>query len=357
MQRIPLAAHAECVDGSLGELSGLVVSAEPPTLEYYVVRDTTPGHPVERLVPRARLDPAAIDVVRVGCTQEEFGKMQPLSVQEYQQTDPKGGQFGIVDAERPPDGMSVLRQAQKVEATNGNVGKLVGVVIDDDGHITHFYTRLDKRGAPELFLPVTAVSYTDRWTVFLRLDKHQLESLPALPAQSDKSSEPAHKHMELVARVYETPGGATQALDQLRHAQDSAEHPIKIREAAVLVRDGDSPPRVEDKGQSGLGKGAAMGAAAGGLLAILGPIGLAAGAIAGGAVGGLAGSRIDLGFPDAFVRGLQERLKPDHSALIVLIEHDREQDPADVRGVLEGAMSQETLVDTLVQEMLAAEQP
>jgi uncharacterized membrane protein len=353
MQRIPLIARAECAEGPCGDLSGLCVRANSQTLEYYVVRDTTPGHPIERLVPRARLDPSAIDVVRLDCTRDELGKMQPLNVQEMQQLSAKSSQTGLVDSERAPDGTGVLRQNQKVEATNGNIGKLVGVTIDDDGRITHFYTRLDKHGAGELFLPVSAVSYVDRTTVYLRLDKHQIESLPVLPA--DKSGEDSHKHMELMARVYETPGGAAEALERLRQTQQSAAQPINIREAAVIVREGDAPPKIVDKGQSGTGKGVAAGVAAGGLLAMLGPIGLVAGAVTGGAIGGLAGSRVDLGFPDAFLRGLQERLKPDHSALVVLVEHDRDQDPAQVRSQLEGAMSQSDLVDTLVQDMLATE--
>jgi uncharacterized membrane protein len=162
--------------------------------------------------------------------------------------------------------------------------------------------------------------------------------------------------MELVACVYDTPTGASAALDQLRQAQQDAAHPLSIRESAVLVREGDAAPRVDTSGPKGTRKGAAMGAAAGGLLAVLGPIGIVAGAVAGGAVGGLVGSRIQLGFPDAFLHRLQERLKPDHSALVVLLEHDPDQDPEQVRRVLEGAMSQAALVDSLVQEMLATEQ-
>ena len=55
MHRIPLTAPAECVDGPCGGLAGLVIRADSRTLEYYVVRDTTPGHPIERLVPRVRV--------------------------------------------------------------------------------------------------------------------------------------------------------------------------------------------------------------------------------------------------------------------------------------------------------------
>ena len=57
------------------------------------------------------------------------------------------------------------------------------------------------------------------------------------------------------------------------------------------------------------------------------------------------------------MKSLKERLQPDHSALVVLIEHDAEHDPEEVRKVIDGAMSQPTLVDTLVQELLAAEHP
>src|SRR5438045_669656 len=222
MPRIPLTAHAECVDGPCGDLAGLCVRADTRALEYYVVRDTTPGHPIERLVPRARLDPSAPNLVHLNCTLEELGKMQPLNVQEIQAAAPSGahsgsfyghaGGYGVMDSERAPEGTGVLRTEQRVEAKNGNIGKLNGIVIDDQGLITHFYTRLDKRGSPELFLPVSAVSFVDRTTVYLRLDKHQLESLPTLPSETDKSGAPApaHKHMELVARVFDTPPSAAE---------------------------------------------------------------------------------------------------------------------------------------------------
>jgi hypothetical protein len=188
MPRIPLTAHAECREGPCGALAGLVVKANSRTLEYYVVRDTTPGHPIERLVPRARVDPAVINVVHLDCTRDELGKMQPLNVQELTSAPEarsrgnsygQAGGYSLVDSERPPDGTGVLRPDQRVEATNGKIGKLSGIVIDDDARITDFYTRLDRRGAPELLLPASSVSYVDRHCVYLLLDKRQVESHPA----------------------------------------------------------------------------------------------------------------------------------------------------------------------------------
>src|SRR5262245_15590452 len=186
MQRIPLTAHAECVDGPCGDLVGLVVRADSRTLEYYVVRDTTPGHPTERLVPRAHVDPAAPIGIRVDCTLAELGKMQPLNVQEVTAGGGKSsgtafghaGGYSVEDGERGPDGTRLLRLNQRVDARHGKVGTLSGIAVDDEARITDFYTRLDRRGSRELLLPASAVSYVDRTTVYLQLDKRQLQSLP-----------------------------------------------------------------------------------------------------------------------------------------------------------------------------------
>jgi len=198
MQRIPLTAHAECADGPCGELAGLVIRADSRALEYYVVRDTTPGHPIERLVPRAQVDLAATSVIRVDCSLAELGKMQPLNVQEVTSGGGKSsgtafgraGGYSVADSERAPDGTGVLRQDQRVEATDGKVGKLSGIAIDDEAHITEFYTRLDRHGSFELLLPESAVSFVDRTTVYLQLDKRQLESRTAGEAAQQPKAQP-----------------------------------------------------------------------------------------------------------------------------------------------------------------------
>jgi hypothetical protein len=201
MVRIPLTAHAECVDGPCGDLAGLVIRADSHTLEYYVVRDTTPGHPVERLVPRAQVNPAAISTMRVNCTLAELGKMQPLNVQEVTAGGGstsgaygRAGEYSVADSERAPDGTGVLRHDQHVEATDGKIGKLVGVAIDDEARITDFYTRLDHHGSPELLLPASAVSYVDRTTVYLLLDKRQVQDARQTSNAASPAEPPRTEH-------------------------------------------------------------------------------------------------------------------------------------------------------------------
>jgi len=198
MQRIPLTAHVECVDGPCGDVAGLVIRADSRVLEYYVVRDTTPGHPIERLVPRARVNATTTNPVRVDCTLAELGKMQPLNVQEVTAAGGgssgafgHAGSYGVADSERAPDGTGVLRLDQRVEASDGKIGKLSGVAIDDEARITDFYTLLDRHGSHELQLPASAVSYVDRTAVYLQLDKRQLESLPTGQAAHQPEGTPA----------------------------------------------------------------------------------------------------------------------------------------------------------------------
>jgi uncharacterized membrane protein len=110
---------------------------------------------------------------------------------------------------------------------------------------------------------------------------------------------------------------------------------------------------VHNVNNAGLGKSVAVGAAAGALMAMLGPVGLVAGAVAGGAIGGVVGPNLQLGFPSAFLQRLQDRLEPNHSALVVLVEHDSAGGLKEALGQVDGIISQDDLVDTVVQEMLA----
>jgi len=66
-----------------------------------------------------------------------------------------------------------------VEATDEEIGKLSGVAVDDEAQITDFYTRRDRHGSPEVLLPTSGVSYVDRTTVYLLLDKRHVESQSA----------------------------------------------------------------------------------------------------------------------------------------------------------------------------------
>ena len=75
-------------------------------------------------------------------------------------------------------------------------------------------------------------------------------------------------------------------------------------------------------------------------------------AVIGGGLGAAAGPKIDMGFPDAFLKRLEERLKPGHSALVVLVEHDYAHDLAEALQASDDVIGGQQIVDILVQAML-----
>lgn len=76
--------------------------------------------------------------------------------------------------------------------------------------------------------------------------------------------------------------------------------------------------------------GALFGAIMGGLIGLVGGApGVIVGAVAGAGTGGVAAQLIDLGFPNEYLRDLQDSLQPGSSALVFLI------DPIWIDGVVE----------------------
>ena len=85
-----------------------------------------------------------------------------------------------------PPGELTVRRGTRVEATDGYVGKVDEFVVHPDtGHITHLVMREGHLwGKKDVIIPLSALkpmgdTYED--TVFLNLDKHQIESLPTFP--------------------------------------------------------------------------------------------------------------------------------------------------------------------------------
>ncbi len=61
-----------------------------------------------------------------------------------------------------------------------------------------------------------------------------------------------------------------------------------------------------------------------------------------------------MGFSNEFLTGLQERLQPGTSALILLVEHGSAVKLSESLAGDEGVMFQQTLTDEIVEELLEA---
>lgn len=241
-----------------------------------------------------------------------------------------------------------------VEATDGHVGTVARLVTDPEhGQTTHLVLQeghlLGKR---EITLPLSAIDRVEGETVHLKLDKHAIHSLPAIPVHAG-ADQTDITQIELLARVFDDPEGAARAMDSLK---DWDRHNlIEIRTAAVLVKDENGETSVKASRGLDPAKGGLLGAFGGAVIGLLaGPPGMIAGALAGAGAGGLAGAWVDKSFSKDFLERFQQHLQPGTSALVMIVEHDSVQQLSEALSDLPGIVLQQTITDTVVEELLEA---
>ncbi|WP_312609022.1 DUF1269 domain-containing protein [Agrobacterium pusense] len=128
---------------------------------------------------------------------------------------------------------------------------------------------------------------------------------------------------ELVAVAFDKPDEADRALTGL--IQLEKEYLVDLEDAVVVIRGPNDKIRLKQSVST-----VAAGAASGGLwgslwgtlvgLLFLSPLaGFVVGGVAGAAGGALSGTLVDYGIDDKFIRSVAQSLKPDSSALFVLV--------------------------------------
>ena len=88
--------------------------------------------------------------------------------------------FAEIPHERIPPGEITFHRGAEVKALDGIVGKVDEFLIDpESGHITHLIMRKDHLwGKKEKTIPVSQIDHVEGDTVYLKLDKAAIDSLP-----------------------------------------------------------------------------------------------------------------------------------------------------------------------------------
>ena len=96
----------------------------------------------------------------------------------------RGGTVYVpVDHLQIPPGELAVRRGLRVEATDGYVGRVDEFVVNpQNSHITHLVMREGHLwGHKDVIIPLAALDRTREDTVFLKLAKREIESLPTFP--------------------------------------------------------------------------------------------------------------------------------------------------------------------------------
>jgi sporulation protein YlmC with PRC-barrel domain len=207
-----IGTEASGSDGAVGTLIRVIVD---PTVEEVTHLVIEPGHRPDlgRLVPLDLVDFGAAGGLRLRCTKAEFENLDPAedtqyipSTDAYQGYGP--GQIGFmpyyglgggailpgvelgpgvgpqfVATDSVPLGEVEITRGEPVQATDGEIGRVQGLVIDPASrHVTHVLLQEGHLwGKKEVAIPIGAVAST-RDGIQLKLSKHEVQDLPPVDA-------------------------------------------------------------------------------------------------------------------------------------------------------------------------------
>ncbi len=210
-----IGAKVRCTDGVCGKLLSVVVDPIARAATHIVVE---PEHRwgLGRLIPLDQVmsTPEGGGDVQLRCTLEEFERFESAEETEFITAEgPAFGYQGTVltlpyyglglgrpglddfggNAPQPivydklPVGEVAVRRGQPVDATDGHIGKVQGLVIDRaDGHVTHVLLQEGHLwGKREVALPISAVASvgTEGAGVRLTLSRDEVDQLPSVEVE------------------------------------------------------------------------------------------------------------------------------------------------------------------------------
>jgi uncharacterized membrane protein len=205
----------------------------------------------------------------------------------------------------PEGALLVDRGTDVLDAHGKKIGEVADVTYDDAGTITGFTVRGGFRGRQQAHVPTTAVAGATPDQVRLTITAAEVGPLAEAPPTPSR----------IVVLAFEGEETADGMIDNF--ADMEARGIIGLDDAVIVSRSVGREVTVRQT-RTATGRFARRGAAAGLLAGLLlgGPIG---GLAAGAAIGAIGGKLKDSGLDDDFVRGVSKALRPQSSALFLLV--------------------------------------
>jgi len=198
-----IGAEVRGTDGALGELTRVVVNPISKTVTHFLVE---PKHRqgLGRLVPLDLVEGTSGGEVRLHCTKGDFDRLDfaeetsfmPGVDEAYAGYEPGevyawpyfGGNASVpVTSVAVPVGEVSVRRGDPVHATDGDIGKVEGLVVESKGHhVSHVLLQEGHLwGRREVAIPIEAISTVDSG-IRLKITKQEVQNLPRIDL--DRSS-------------------------------------------------------------------------------------------------------------------------------------------------------------------------
>jgi len=201
MTEFTIGTEASCSDGPCGKLSRLIVDPETQAVTHLVIEPEHRGGR-GRIVPIGLVDDTAREI-KIRRTKAEFGELDPAEETDLLPGDggyslaegPRAGsarfprlvvaslrpnnRVGVATHDSIPRGEVDVRRGEPVYATDGEIGKIKGLVIDPGSrHVTHVLLEEGHLwGRKEVAIPISSVTRVGD-IIRLTVGKHQVQGLP-----------------------------------------------------------------------------------------------------------------------------------------------------------------------------------
>jgi sporulation protein YlmC with PRC-barrel domain len=216
-----IGADVDCLDGPCGHLIRVVINPVAKAVTHLVVGPRVEhGKHIDRLVP-VDLALATPDGIKLSCRLADFERLDPAEETEFLPAGGLPGYLGygseqalswryyglawgegtgdpggldssagpgrqdfrrVVKYDSVPLGEVQIRHGDHVHATDGEIGRVEGLVIDPDNHqVTHVLLQEGHLwGQKQVAIPIGAVTSADAG-IRLNLSREQVEHLPPVP--------------------------------------------------------------------------------------------------------------------------------------------------------------------------------
>ena len=198
---LPTKAEVYCSDGLAGRSTYIIGNPINREITHLVVQSLLPPFR-ETLVPVDQVEETTNNRIWLKCTRASFSKMEPFEIEECIRTEmpgylywpysiPVGGEtfdevdnYVVLKRQNVPAGEVALRRGAWVEATDGYVGQVDELLINSNNmQVTHLVLLerhiFQKR---EITIPISQIDHVTQDTIFLKLDRRNIELLPTTPS-------------------------------------------------------------------------------------------------------------------------------------------------------------------------------
>ena len=204
VERFTIGAEVSCTDGSCGRLARVVLDPVAELVTHLIVEPSREHEPA-KLVPLELVD-SAPDEIRLRCTSAEFDSLDPAAegqfiasvadTPDYRQTDVvtwphfgyRGSKGYLETADTIPPGEVEVQRGEHVDATDGHIGQVEGLVIDPDSrHVTHVLLQEGQLwGRRPVAIPIGNVTRVAE-RIQVDLTKQQVQDLPPVAIDHPQS--------------------------------------------------------------------------------------------------------------------------------------------------------------------------